>query len=261
MQTIPWFWYNAGGVLMNLFIMVMSLFLLKWIHPGLIGFSFFVMLIIVGLYMALINGIPAKIGGMSNDGYNIWRLWRHPSERVYFARSLQAIGEQSRGKRLSEMPQEWFTDQPITNGNSHLELTMRNIYMSLLEDKGEYEKAREIAEEIMSLGKNLPQVFQMEIGGELVMLELMTTHRDEVVKELWTKQLEDYIKANKPYSAMKCAVLFVYELLYNHNEEAAITYKEEIEEHSEDYTMPGEVRSANVMIEAAAAIHIKNRMV
>ena len=249
-ETVPWFWYNAGGVLMNLIIMLLSIGLLRLLNPGVVGFALLAMLAFVGLFMAMMNGVPANIGGISNDGHNIWMLWRRPAERRYFLRSLQIAGQLSRGKRMSEMPEEWTEDRPITEKSSCLELTSRLTYMALLEDKGELDKARQVAEELMALGKKLPQLLQMEVANERVMLELMTINRQEVINVVWTKQVARYTEAGCKYSPIKCAVLYAYELLYNHDAEKAEGYKRQLEVHKNGYTMPGEALTALRLIES-----------
>ena len=250
-ETVPWFWYNAGGVLMNLTIMLVSVVLLRFTDPPLLPFALLMMLAFVGFFMACANGIPATINGVSNDGHNLWMLWRRPAERRYFMHSLQIAGQLSRGKRMSEMPAEWTENQPITPKSSYLELTGRMTYMALLEDQGRLDEARLVAEELMALGKKLPQLLQLEIGGERVMLELMTTRRPEVVSQLWTKTLARYTEANSKYSPIKCAVLYAYELLHNHNTQKAETYKQQLEAHQHDYTMPGEALTALYLIQQA----------
>ena len=153
-------------------------------------------------------------------------------------------GQLSRGKRMSEMPEEWTEDRPITEKSSYLELTSRLTYMALLEDKGELDKARQVAEELMALGKKLPQLLQMEVANERVMLELMTINRQEVINVVWTKQVARYTEAGCKYSPIKCAVLYAYELLYNHDAEKAEGYKRQLEVHKNGYTMPGEALTA-----------------
>jgi hypothetical protein len=120
--------------------------------------------------------------------------------------------------------------------------------MSLLEDKMQIDEARQVAEEIMALGKKLPQLFRMEVAGERVMLELMTTKRPEVVDELWDKQLSRYTEMNSKYSPIKCAVLYTVELLHNQDSAKADTYRQQLEEHQHDYTMPGEARTAIALV-------------
>lgn len=250
-EHAPWFWYNAGGVLANLAVMALSIGVLRSTEPGLVPFALLVVLAFVGLIMALMNGVPVVVGGVSNDGYNIWLLWRHPADRRFFVHSLQAAGQMSRGKRLCELPAEWIEDCPVTAQSNPLQLSARTLYMELLEELGRYDEARQVAEEILRLDRKLPQLFRMEVGGDCVMLELMTTGRREVVEELWTKPLARYTEAGSKYAPIKCAVLYAYERLYNHDADRAETYRRQLEVHASDYTMPGEVATARQLIAAA----------
>ena len=249
-EKAPWFWYNAGGVLMNLLLAGLSILVLRSFELHLAAFSFFVMMAFVGILVAFMNGVPMIVGGVSNDGYNLWTLWRHPEERRFFVRSLQAAGKLSRGLRMSKMPATWFEDIPVKEQSHYLEISNRILYMALLEDQQRFEEARMVAEELMALGKKLAQLYKLEVGGELVMLELLTTQRHDVVDKLWDKQLERYTIANSKYSPIKCAVLYAYELLHKRDAEKADTYKQQFEAHRDDYTMPGEAKTTTILIES-----------
>lgn len=251
-ETAPWFWYNAGGVLMNVLLVILSVVMLRTFHPGIVLFSFLIMMVFVGLFMALVNGIPMTMGGVNNDGHNILSLWRHPEDRRFFVRMLQTVGQLSRGRRLHEMPRGWFLDIPIHANSRFLEMNNRIFYMSLLEDMGSLDEAREVAEEIMSISNKLPQLLRMEVGGERVMLELLTTRRPEVIGELWDGALARYTEVNSKYSPIKCAVLYAYHLLHNHNVVEAEKYRQELVNHQHDYTMPGEARTALELTRMAA---------
>ena len=249
----PWFWYNAGGVLMNLLLIVLSVVLLRCLHLGIFGLSFFLMMTFVGLYLVVVNGIPMCVNGISNDGFNILTLWRHPEKRRFFVRLLQATGKQSMGIRPQEMPQDWFEDIPLHEGSDLFEMLNRTLYMTLLEDTGRYEEARMVSEELASMGNHLPMLYHMEVGSERVMLELLTSNRKSVVDQIWTKKLEKYTQANSKFSPMKLAVLHTYALLYDHDIEKANEYKRQLEERKHDFVMPGEVLTAMAMIDAGKA--------
>ncbi len=250
-EEIPWFWYNAGGVLMNLLLVAMAFFFLRMSQHGLFGFSFLLMMIIIGLYILLTNGIPMVIGGISNDGHNLLTLWRQPGMRKFFAHTLQIAGLLSRGKRVGEVPREWIEDIPVSVKSTYLEIGNRVNYMSLLEDLGRYVEARMVGEELIGLGKALPQIFRMEVGGELVMMELMTAKRSAVVDRLWTTALQRYTLLNSKFSPIKLAVLYTYELLYRRDREKANTYREQLEKYQHDFMMPGEARTALSLVGAA----------
>lgn len=255
-NTAPWFWYNAGGVLMNLLLVLIALLVLRTTKLGIVGFSFFLMFAFVGIVMALMNGIPMIAGGVGNDAHNILTLWRHPELRRYFVRTLQMAGQMTRGKRLKELPEEWFFDQPATEASPPLEIANRVNFMTLLEDQGRLEEARKVGEELMSLGKGLPRIYQLEVGGERTMLELLTSNRKEVVEELWNETLEKYTVMNSNYSPIKCAVLFAVELLFHHDQEKAESYSHSLQIHHDKYALPGEARTAISLLETVREVDL-----
>ena len=153
-------------------------------------------------------------------------------------------------KRLKSEAATRFEDIPVKEQSHYLEISNRILYMALLEDQQRFEEARMVAEELMALGKKLAQLYKLEVGGELVMLELLTTQRHDVVDKLWDKQLERYTIANSKYSPIKCAVLYAYELLHKRDAEKADTYKQQFEAHRDDYTMPGEAKTTTILIES-----------
>ncbi len=244
----PWFWYNAGGVLLNLAVVVLSVVMLRMSHPGVVMLSFWLMMAVVALYMLVVNGIPMSVGGVSNDARNILLLWRHPEMKRYFVNTLQMVGQQSQGVRLKDMKAEWITDEPLRDPANTLELMNRGAYMSRLEDEGRLQDALAVGEEMLSFGLRLPQLFQIEVGSETVMLLLMTGGDRNRVEQLWTKSLEKYVRSVHQYSPVKCAVLYAYELFWNHDAEAAEKYSSYLQQHQDDFTMPGEAKTALFLV-------------
>ncbi|MCQ2213694.1 MAG: hypothetical protein MJZ36_08660 [Bacteroidaceae bacterium] len=250
-QNVPYFWYNVGGVMVNLIICVISGTMLYAFDLTMVPFEICVMLLATGVWFLLTNAIPMTPGGVPNDGKNILILWRHPEQRKHFHNMLAVAAEQSLGKRACEMSEEWFESTPVTKDSTVMEMSARNLHYARLMDEMRFDEAREVAEELMSIGRALPQLFQMEVASDLLFLELATLNRREVVNELWNKKigvgnmtLQNYIQTYRKYLPMKCAGLFAYELINNQSTEDAQKYYDEVESNLNTYTQPGEARTA-----------------
>ncbi len=250
-RSVPYFWYNVGGVMVNLIICVISGIMLYAFDLSMISFEFCVMFLATGVWFLLTNAIPMTPGGVPNDGKNILILWRHPEQRKHFHDMLAIAAEQSQGKRVSEMPEEWFESTPVTKDSTVMEMSARNLHYARLMDEMRFDEAREVAEELMSLGASLPQLFQMEVAGDLLLLELATLNRINTVNDLWNKKfgvgnmtLQKYIMTYRKYLPMKCAILFAYELINNQSPETAQEYYNEVESNLHTFTQPGEARTA-----------------
>lgn len=254
-EPLPYFWYNVGGVMMNLVIGIINAVLLLFVEMSAIPFSLCAMLLGISIWFILFNGIPMTPSGVPNDGKNILILWRHPGQRKYFHNMLAVAAEQSLGKRVKEMPAEWFESQPVTKHSTVMELSARNLHYVRLMDELCFEEAHAITKELMAVGNSLPMLFQMEVTSDHLLLELATFNRVDVINELWDKKfgigmtLQKYITSYRQYFPLKCAILFAYEHIYHQSPDSAQQYYDEVNSKLNTYTQPGEARTALAIME------------
>ena len=108
-EEIPFFLYNSGGVLSNLiFSAIFSLMYIAVPLPPMFNVVF-PTLSVLGMVLAVTNGIPVAGSTVANDGYNILSMMRYRHARRAFAIQLEMNGMIAMGKSVSEMPEEWFT--------------------------------------------------------------------------------------------------------------------------------------------------------
>ena len=247
-KDIPYFWYNAGGVVMNILSAVVAIIMLRTSDLSMVGESFCMMTAFAAILLGGMNGIPLTLNGLSNDGRNIMLLWRDKKARVFFFRMMQMAGGLSRGERLKDMPAEWFEDVKPRDKDDYFAISNRLNFMTWLEDQGRYSEARAVCEELDGIEK-LPQLLCMEKNADHILLELLTTGRKDVVDRILTKQTMRYLEANKAYSPMKTAALFAVNLLCLNDKAKAVTLYEELLAKKNDYLMPGEALMAIEMAE------------
>jgi len=247
--SLPFVCYHAGGVAMNVVVIVVSVATLRLTHPGFIGLSLGLMMIFAGLFMALLNGLPLKMGGFPNDGRNLLDLSRNPEMRRNVVNQMRVVGAFSQGKRLVEMPHEWLQRINALDIKNMHQLASQINYIGLLEDEGRFEEARLEAEAVMANDKKLPQLIRMELGGELLFLELATLRRTEVIERLWAPTLQKYVRRTSRYSAGKQATLFAVDLVVDKDRESALDRLQTVRQHLGSYVFPGEARVAITMME------------
>ena len=247
--SLPFVCYHAGGVAMNVVVIVVSVATLRLTHPGFIGLSLGLMMIFAGLFMAILNGLPLKMGGFPNDGRNLLDLSRNPEMRRNVVNQMRVVGAFSQGKRLVEMPHEWLQRINALDIKNMHQLASQINYIGLLEDEGRFEEARLEAEAVMANDKKLPQLIRMELGGELLFLELATLRRSEVIERLWAPTLQKYVRRTSRYSAGKQATLFAVDLVVDKDRESALDRLQTVRQHLGSYVFPGEARVAITMME------------
>ena len=247
-SRVPFFWYNAGGVIVNVVLVAISIVVLSCCDLGMVAESFFIMLAFTGAFIALTNGVPLSFNGLCNDGRNILLLMRNKRSRRFFLRMMQTASELSRGKRLKDMPREWFEDIPVDSPKDYFLLANRINYAALLEDSGLFDEARRVYEEISYFGKDLPGMIKLEIGADHILMELLTTARHDIVETIYDKWLKAYINSPYKYSPIKAVALYALALHHDNDPVRAKQLLDELESHREDYLMPGEYLTAIYLV-------------
>lgn len=248
-SRVPFFWYNAGGIIVNILLFAISMIVLSYCDLGMVAESFFIMLAFTGAFIALTNGVPLSFNGLCNDGRNILLLMRNKRSRRFFLRMMQVASELSRGKRLKDMLREWFEDIPVDSPKDYFLLTNRINYAALLEDSGRFDEARRVYEEISSFGNDLPGMIKLEIGADHILMELLTTARRDIVETIYDKWLKAYINSSYKFSPIKAVALYALALHHDNDPVRAKQLLDELESHRKEYLMPGEYLTAIYLVE------------
>ena len=242
-ERVPFFWYNAGGVVMNIAVALLALVMLITCDLSMWWSEWSMMMVIVGLFLAVVNGIPMRPGGMQNDGMNILMLYRNPEKRKDLMHQLQIAAAATEGKRASEMPAEWFDSDPMDDPKDLIRLASRLNYQARLIDQGRFVEAHTAIADLLAHFDELPQIVRFELAGEYVFTELLTTGRKEIVEKYWTTKQADYVKAGAKFSSAKQRILFAYALYAENDADKAWQIYRDTLRLQDDYLIAGEVRS------------------
>ena len=102
-DKIPTTFYNLGGILSNIIFSIAVLALLPILDSAL-AWVFIFIFAMLGILLALVNGIPMKVGGVSNDGNNVLYLNKNKKAKEAFVYQLIANAFIQEGKRHKELP-------------------------------------------------------------------------------------------------------------------------------------------------------------
>lgn len=238
---IPVFWYNAGGVLANLLVSAVALFL--WLLPGEqpLPLSLFLLLLALsGFFLAVLNGFPMKVGGMPNDAYNIRLLRNSVDNRRLMRLQLRVAARVLAGLRPGELPGEWFFHLKEVDYANPFQVASALLDVSWLEDVGEWEEAYARLEAAYVHRHELPEVFGLEVCSELLFTAL-ATGRGQQADQLLTPRLRRYLEQYKAVGSTRQRVLFAIALCLEHDEARARDILRIVEAQSDRYLMQGEV--------------------
>lgn len=249
LHQVPYALYNFGGVIANVItatIALIALLALESSQRDAFIVMFLSFMVLIGLVYTFLNGIPMKIGGMPNDGYNGLYLGRHANSRVCFGRQLMVNEQVQNGVRPGEMPDEWFEILDI-NLADPMQLALANMKASRLIDKFEFDKALQEFEKLREPSRKFT-IFSREIDCELVFLYLVTGNVDKA-KEIYTKQLESYVRQYAKTMSSKDRVRFALALYADGNPERALRLINNLKNHAHCYLFQGEVNSDLAIME------------
>lgn len=227
--------YNLGGVLMNLFVSLLALGL--W---SALGWQFGLYLGIFGILFALLNGIPLKMGGIGNDGYNQLLLRRNPSSKRALLMQLRINARIQAGEVPLDLPEEWFSkEEPDYQDALQIGHYLMNI--SRLQESHQWESAYNALKNALKHQKEIIGIFVKEILCELLYTTLVLGKNEEA-RRLYTDDLKAYIDQFKKYSSTKQRLLFAIALYRDHDPEKARAIYEEVSHKQKSYLMQGEVK-------------------
>ena len=194
----PFVIYNFGGAILNFIVSIISiLFIILLKDMNFAIKEILIVFSVAGIFAALTNGIPFKIGGVANDAYNVMSIFEDEEARKGFYLQLRVNGLMSKGMRIKDMDHSLFQLQEnsdITNPlNTGIKLMEYNWYL----DNMDFESARVCIKSFVPYFSYVLPLYTYEINCERIFLELIGECNKDFIDRLYDKQLEKYIKASK----------------------------------------------------------------
>lgn len=242
LEQLPTRLYNAGGVLANALVGVSALLVfLAMGRQHYIVVETTLALAMVGIVMALLNGIPMKPGGVSNDGRNLLTLGRSAKATREFGLLLLVNEATQNGTRPTEMPAEWF-DGEVDDYADAMQVNMELMRASRDIDGGRLPQARTRLEGMVAHDGEVLGLLLMEAKCELVFVALAQGDRERA-EALLDKPLRAYIDAHAAVMSSKKRVQCAMALLLDGDRARAEALLHEVERRRDGYLMQGEVAS------------------
>ena len=224
---------------MNLLVSLLALVL--WVT---LSWTFCLYLSIFGFLFALLNGIPLKIGGIGNDGYNQLLLRRNPSSKRALLMQLRINARIQAGEVPLDLPEEWFSKEEPDYKDS-LQIGYYLMAISRLQDARQWEAAYNLLRNALKHQREIIGIFVKEMICELLYTTLILGKTEEA-RRLYTDDLKTYIDQFKKYSSTKQRLLFAIALYLENNPDKARAIYEEVSLRQKNYLMQGEVQNVKL---------------
>lgn len=247
-DKIPTGWYNFGGVFANI-VAVVLMMPLFWTTDNPFVKEFAVIFVLSGVMLNLLNGIPMKISGAGNDGYNMIALRKNMLSKRGLVDALRGNALIQNGVRPKDMPDQWFVVPDNIDYHNQLEVSIPMMAASRFLDQMKYADALNEFEELYSHRDEIIPLYVKEITCEMVFLRLVTgdsSGAEELLDEELLKYIETYRKVMSSKERILCAICLFLE---NDREKANGIY-EALRGRQNDYLLQGEVKSDLALMES-----------
>ena len=246
-EKIPYRLYNLGGCIMNAATAPFAL--AAYFAAGAEGFFALcmAMLAVMGLSMALTNGIPMRVGGISNDGMNAALLGKKENTLRAFWLQLYVNGLIAKGERYRNMPREWFRLPEGEELADPICCAMGVMLYNFCFDMHEFDEAEQTINYMLN-APGLLDVEKNELLCELLFLRVLRGAPKEEIDSLLTPKLDKYIKATANYVSRR-RLAYAYQLLYLKNYSTAQKCLEVFERTAATYPYSAETENEREIIE------------
>lgn len=220
-EECPFFLYLFGGGAIN--ILTGSIAFVIGMFAGDVGQVICNMFAIMGFTTGLTNLFPAKLGGIANDGYQIFFELpggKEAKKYIYCLLMANAVLTQADStKALPENVRNIIMELDDNDLNNISAVNLLFFKATILQEEERYEEAREIFQKIIDMPDVL-QLFKNEANCELLYYEIMGEWNEEKIEAIFDKKLQDYIKLTAMYPSRK-RLMYAYHLIYKGDEAEA----------------------------------------
>ena len=247
---IPVVLYNLGGSMMNLIVSFLCFLMYALIGKVTVLSTVFMIMVLVGMGSAVMNGIPMRLGTVDNDGYNAFSLKRDPKAVYAFWFQMKVNGETRKGIRLKDMPEEWFkipSDEDMKNSM----IAVQGVFVTnRLMDQKRFEEADNLMEHLLSIDSGIVGIHRNLMICDRIYLELIGENREEILEQMLTKELKSFMKSMKTFPSV-LRTEYALELLANGQPKKAEKIKAKFEKMALKYPYPSDLQSERELMEYA----------
>lgn len=244
---IPAIMYNLGGCIMNLVASAVFLIIYFLIPKGTVISLFCLMMVLIGVVIALMNGIPLRLGTVDNDGYNALSLGKNPDAMQAFWLQLKVNEQIAKGIRLKDMPDEWFVVPDDEAMQNSMVATQGVFATNRLMDQQRFEDADRLIAHLLEIDSGIIGLHRNLMICDRMYCELIHDNRKEILEEMLTREQIKFMKAMKKFPSV-VRTEYAYALLALKDTAKVNAARELFEKVAKTYPYPSDVQSERELI-------------
>jgi len=251
---LPVILYNLGGAIINT--VTAALFLaLRYVLNGFPLLSMFCMsMATMGFATALINGIPLHTPTVDNDGYNAISLSKDSDAAAAFWVQMKVNEMISRGQRLKDMPDEWFTLPDDKKMKNSMIAATAVFACNRLMDQHRFAEAEELMRKYIKMDSAIVGIHYRLMNCDRIYLSLIGIIDADKADYLLDKEQRKFMRSMKKFPSV-IRTEYVYALLGEENKEKAGAIAKEFATCAKTYPYPSDIESERELMEIADKVY------
>ncbi len=250
---LPVMLYNLGGSIMNIMVSLVCLWLYFHVNEYLLIAIFLIVSFFIGIFYAMINGIPMKTGNISNDGKNAIFLNKNKDALFAFWMQLKVNELTTKGVRLKDMPDEWFTI-PSDEDMKNVLIAAKGVFTcNRMMDEHHFAEADETMEHLLKIDSGIVGVHRSLMICDRMYCEIVGENRKEIIDKMLTKQQTKLMKSMKGLLNV-IRTEYAYALLAEKDMKKAEAIKTKFEKRCKTYPYDVDIESERELIAIADQI-------
>ena len=245
--------YNLGGCIMNLVAGAVFFIIYLLIPNGTMISLFCLMMVLIGVTIALMNGIPLRLGTVDNDGYNALSLGKNPDAMGAFWLQLKVNEQIAKGIRLKDMPDEWFAVPDDEAMQNSMVATQGVLAANRLMDQQRFSEADRLIAHLLEIDSGIVGLHRSLMICDRMYCELIQDNRKEILEEMHTKEQFKFMKAMKKFPSV-VRTEYAYALLALKDTAKANAALNLFEKAAKTYPYPSDVQAERELMEIADSV-------
>ena len=250
----PHMMYNLGGVILNLISSVIFGVLFIVLRDIPVLNTLLAELAVIGVFYALVNGIPMQTKEVPNDGYNALHTGDTEASRRSFWTQLKMSAMSFAGVRAKDMPEEYFFLPSEEDSTNAIVSSSAVFYEYRLMDSGRYEEANELCHKLLDGGYNMPGIHRNLMTCDRIVTDLLLQNGKCTAEEMKDPKMIAFLK-KLTVSPEVFRTRYVISLLLDNDEKEADKSLEAFEKMAQSYPNQGDIDIGRDIMSMAREIH------
>lgn len=244
----PFTLYNLGGVLMNLVLSGLCA-LLAWLIPAAPVKIVLAATAVVGVFTALMNGLPLPVAAIQNDATNLICIRRDANARQAFWAQMSVAAATAQGVRIKDMPQAWFAEYSDKAMNNPIICAVAVMNTSRLMDGLQFTQAEEAIRTLLQREKGVLGLYRAQMACDGAVCELLAGRPGTLTALTDDKEIQQIMTAMKAHPTI-LRTRYALALLRDHDADKAAALLADFEAAAHKHPNAQEITGERELIAA-----------